>query len=188
MLTDNRVTLSKCSCEQTSKALGVRICAEASYPASTKADAPYFPFTGPVSAAIELQKTDDHQAYEFEAYLKAEKQNGAVNRFARLAFNTPGSKVDREIFVDVTLDSAGRKVSANLQTPWKMATIDGKCTVLINDTKYILICLSEGFYKLTNLGDVYILKALNVMQNGSLRFSFTTKEIQYTMNVLYSVT
>jgi hypothetical protein len=125
MLTDNRVTLSKCSCDQTSKALGVRICAEASYPASTKADAPYFPFTGPVSAAIALHKTDDHTAYEFEAYLKAEKQNGAINRFARLSFNTPGSKVDREIFVDMTMDAANNKVSANLQTPWKVATIDG---------------------------------------------------------------
>ena len=126
MLTDNRVTLSKCSCDKTAQALGVRMCAELSYPASTKADAPYFPFTGPVTGSVELTKTDDHEAYEFEAYLKAEKEKGAINRFARLSFNTPNSKVDREIFADVTLDSANQKVSANVRTPWKQATIDGK--------------------------------------------------------------
>jgi len=125
MLTDNRVTMSKCSCDKTSQALGVRVCGEVSYPATSKADAPYFPFTGPISASVELLKTDDHKAYELEAYLKTEKAKGSINRFARFSFNTPGSKVDREILADVAIDSANQKVTANLKTPWKEATIDG---------------------------------------------------------------
>ena len=126
MLTDNRVTLSKCSCKQTENALGVRLCGEVSYPASNKADAPYFPFTGPISAAIELQKVDDHDSYEFEAYLKTVKEKGAINRFARFAFDTKGSRVDRKILAEISLDSADQKLSASLMTPWKQATIDGK--------------------------------------------------------------
>jgi hypothetical protein len=125
MLTDNRVDMSKCSSMHLEKALGVRLCADVSYPASNKADAPYFPFTGPVSAAIALHKVDDHESYEFEAYLKTVKEKGSLNRFARLAFNTPGSKVDREIVAEISLDSSDQKLSASLKTPWKQATVDG---------------------------------------------------------------
>ena len=126
MLTDNRVTMAKCSCDKTAKALGVRLCAEVSYPASSKADAPYFPFTGPFSASVELLKTDDHENYELEAYLKTEKVNGAINRFARFSFDTPNSRVNRKIFADIAIDSPNQRVSANLNTPWKQARVDGK--------------------------------------------------------------
>lgn len=56
-----------------------------------------------------------------------ERRNGAIanTHTARLAFNTPGSRVDREILAEVIIDRADMKVSANMKTPWKRATVDG---------------------------------------------------------------
>jgi hypothetical protein len=55
----NRQTKKVCSGDNLSKITGMELCAELQYPnASLKADAPYFPMTGPVSAGISLHKRD----------------------------------------------------------------------------------------------------------------------------------
>jgi len=126
MLTDDIKTVEKCSGKSLEKVLGVKLCGALSYPVTSKADAPMFPFTGPIDGAIELTKVDDHQSYEFEARLETTKEGRKTKtHIARLAFNTPGSRVDREILAEAVIDRVDMKVSASLKTPWKQGTIDG---------------------------------------------------------------
>jgi hypothetical protein len=67
MITANRQTKKVCSGDNLSKITGMELCAELQYPnASLKADAPYFPMTGPVSAGISLHKRDSHASYNLE--------------------------------------------------------------------------------------------------------------------------
>lgn len=126
MLTDNIKVVGKCSGKSMEQALGLKLCSELSYPATSKDDAPMFPFTGPISGSVVLTKVDDHKSYEFDARFETTKEGKmAKTHVARLAFNTPGSRVDREILAEVVIDRADMKVSANLKTPWKQATVDG---------------------------------------------------------------
>ena len=67
MITKNRQTKKVCSGDKLSKITGLELCAEIQYPnASLKADAPYFPLTGPISAGITLHKRDTHTSYNLE--------------------------------------------------------------------------------------------------------------------------
>jgi hypothetical protein len=68
MVEDNRQTLSYCSSQKVVTYTGLELCAEIEYPnASNKADAPYFPLTGPVSAGVYLYNRDTHVKYILEA-------------------------------------------------------------------------------------------------------------------------
>ena len=68
MIEENRQTFSKCSSEKVVTITGLELCAEVEYPnASLKADAPYFPLTGPVSAGVYLYNRDTHVKYILEA-------------------------------------------------------------------------------------------------------------------------
>ena len=79
MLTDNRKEVSKCMGGKTlEKLLGLRLCADVSYPSTSKADAPHFPLTGPISASIALHKVDNHKSYDFEARLQTTKVRNEV--------------------------------------------------------------------------------------------------------------
>ena len=42
--------------------------------------------------------------------------------------DTPGSKVDRHIEVDLTLDRKNMEVMAQLTSPWKQASLQGNMT------------------------------------------------------------
>lgn len=68
MTEDNRQSLAYCSPEKIVTITGLELCAEVSYPnTSKKSDAPYFPITGPVSAGIYLYNRDTHVKYRMEA-------------------------------------------------------------------------------------------------------------------------
>ena len=68
MLTTNRQEKKLCSGQQLSRIFGAQICATTAYPnASTTLEAPYFPFTGPVSMELTLLKTDEHNSYRLLA-------------------------------------------------------------------------------------------------------------------------
>jgi len=48
----------------------------------------------------------------------------------RVSFNTPGSRVDRELTTEFTLDRRQRQVQLDIRTPWKTANVRGS---LVNE-------------------------------------------------------
>ena len=68
MITDNRQTKEICSGKKLATITGLEMCGTLQFPnASLKADAPYFPLTGPVSMEIALFKRDSHKSYKLES-------------------------------------------------------------------------------------------------------------------------
>lgn len=45
----------------------------------------------------------------------------------RLSFNTPDSRIDRELTTEFILRRPQRQVLVNIKTPWKKINIDGSC-------------------------------------------------------------
>jgi hypothetical protein len=111
--------------------MGLELCGEISYPwdETRTEDVPFFPFTGPTSAKLYLNKRDTYTGFHFEAKYLQEKtrSQGAVQikDIARVQFNTPGSSVDRELLFDFELDRAGRQIRLNMKSPWKKADLTG---------------------------------------------------------------
>lgn len=67
MITQNRQTKKLCTGDDLSHVTGLELCGEISYPnASLKADSPYFPLTGPLTAGVTLYKRDSHTSYKME--------------------------------------------------------------------------------------------------------------------------
>ena len=75
MITDGRVERSACVGGPLVNALGVELCGQVSLPRLTKSGAPWYPFTGPSTASIVLNKRDSFTKYHFEAKMLKEKVN-----------------------------------------------------------------------------------------------------------------
>ncbi|XP_063427202.1 apolipophorins-like [Mytilus trossulus] len=121
MITANRQTKKVCSGDKLAKIIGLELCAELQYPnASLVADAPYFPMTGPVSAGLTLLKRDTHESYNMEYKFVKDKQEAR----ARVAFSTPGSKVDRELSFDCLVRS-DPLLEISMISPWKRVSVRG---------------------------------------------------------------
>lgn len=73
---------------------------------------------------------------------------------ARLAFNTPGSRVDREFVADYRLDQAARTLSAHLRTPWKEAIVAGSVinTPALKNANILMTV--DGKYKYSAIAEV----------------------------------
>ncbi|XP_045158693.2 uncharacterized protein LOC123524511 [Mercenaria mercenaria] len=122
MITENRQSLSYCSPEKVVTVTGLELCAEVEYPnASMKADAPYFPMTGPVSAGVYLYNRDTHVKYRMEAKSIHNKAKNIVH----FTFNTPDSRIDRHVEVDFSLNKVDLTLDATLTSPWKKANVQG---------------------------------------------------------------
>ncbi|XP_052255844.1 uncharacterized protein LOC127861416 isoform X2 [Dreissena polymorpha] len=123
MVTDNRQRLISCSGSKLAQITGLEICSELEYPNASLTDAaPYFPFTGPVTAAVTLFKRDlKMTGYKLEAKnLHTDSENTL-----RFEFSTPNSKIDRSIGVDLSLNKQKGTVDASLQSPWKKGFFKG---------------------------------------------------------------
>ncbi|KAJ8307373.1 hypothetical protein KUTeg_015457 [Tegillarca granosa] len=135
MITENRKTKTVCTGDKMAKITGLELCGEVQFPnASLKADAPYFPFTGPVSLALDMYKRDTHTSYQMEARIvNGVTQTQTFTRLRtkeeasmRLGFNTPGSTVDRAFAADFILRKEDKTLEMNMISPWKKATFTGK--------------------------------------------------------------
>ena len=68
MITENRQTVKMCTGDMASRITGLELCGELQYPnASTTANGPYFPFTGPTSFSVTLYKRDTLTSYKLLA-------------------------------------------------------------------------------------------------------------------------
>ncbi|XP_052103665.1 uncharacterized protein LOC127737174 [Mytilus californianus] len=122
MITQNRQTKKLCTGDKLSHVTGLELCGEISYPnASLKADSPYFPLTGPLTAGVTLYKRDSHTSYKME--YKFGKTKSVVT--ANIGLNTPGSKVDREMRLGFNLNMKKHDIEMLMLSPWKKATFNG---------------------------------------------------------------
>ncbi|XP_050403910.2 uncharacterized protein LOC126819756 [Patella vulgata] len=122
MVTDNRKVATVCTGSRMAKVTGLELCGEISFPnASMKADAPYFPFTGPVGVSLTLHKRDSHIGYR----LLAKKTQSPSTNVVQLALDTPGSKIDRDMSFDFILDTKNNDMEVRMRSPWVQAASKG---------------------------------------------------------------
>ncbi|GFS10552.1 microsomal triglyceride transfer protein large subunit [Elysia marginata] len=122
MITENRKEFELCTCAKTAEITGAVLCGQISFPnASMQSEGPYFPLTGPSSASLVLRKTDTHSGYK----LLAKRVENKKMSVAQISFNTPGSKVNRVILIDMTMNYPRQSLDAQVVSPWKKAAIAG---------------------------------------------------------------
>ncbi|XP_056009974.1 uncharacterized protein LOC125679922 [Ostrea edulis] len=123
MITKNRKTHKTCTGSYLSKITGLKLCGEIQFPnASLEVNAPYFPLTGPVNIDLSLLKVDSHKSYNVEARFTSSKKEVNI----RMAFDTPGSRVDRALSAEFLLNKADPKIQLGLQSPWSKYAFTGK--------------------------------------------------------------
>ncbi|XP_064626174.1 apolipophorins-like [Lineus longissimus] len=211
MIDSNRVNTKKCTGDKLTKVLGIELCGEISYPTTPDmSDVPTFPMTGPAKMSVVLNKLDSHTSYDFEAILKTTKvrTNGqtALSHAARLGFNTPGSKTDREFLFDFLLNRGSKALNFELKTPWKKANLNGALVqqddlkratlrLMIDETKEYSVMAeiqmdterdSQGAEKktLTPNIEIRIPDRQPVLISGSVTSSTATnKYLEYSLNV-----
>ncbi|XP_056021701.1 uncharacterized protein LOC130054813 [Ostrea edulis] len=123
MITKNRQTHKTCTGSRLSKVTGLKLCGEIQFPnASLDANAPYFPLTGPVNIDLSLLKADSHKSYNIEARFTSSKKDVNI----RMAFDTPGSRIDRALSAEFLLNKADSKIQLGLQSPWSKYAFTGK--------------------------------------------------------------
>lgn len=109
---------SRCTSRPMTDATGLELCAEASLPWGRDVK---FPQIGAAIARVYLNKRDTYRGAHFEtSYIPS---NGVDT--VRVSFNTPGSRVDREMTANFRLDRPQKQVHLDVKTPWKKATVDG---------------------------------------------------------------
>ncbi|KAI8787576.1 apolipophorin [Biomphalaria glabrata] len=102
--------------------LAVEFCGDVQFPnASTMADAPYFPLTGPVKVNVMSFRKDTHTAYKFYAQRTESKDKST----AHFLLNTLGSKVNRMISADVTIGYAPKQLDVIINSPWRKLNLNG---------------------------------------------------------------
>jgi len=119
----NAVSKKRCTDPTVARKLGLELCGELSYPGVAPNGRLYLT-SGPTVAKIYINKLDTFTGAKFEASFISAKDTGICT--ARLAFNTPGSTVDREVTVDFRLDKPNKDLTFNLKSPWKKISVTGQ--------------------------------------------------------------
>jgi hypothetical protein len=118
-----------CSGDTLSQLLGVKLCGEM-FSAQSDVAMPTKHY------GVFIEKTDESlETYEMEV----EIHTGAISYPKSFLFNTPGSKVDREVRLDVDVDSETKTVQ--IRTPFKELKFEGKMTA---QTKGELLMTVDG--------------------------------------------
>jgi hypothetical protein len=140
MITDNRLTKSRCTGAWGAKIIGMELCGEVAFPrAFHVVDAPWFPFSGPASAKVTLYKRDTYRGFHFETKFMQEKVRGhIVGDQAKVSFSTPGGSLDREFTADFKLNRGDMTTSLYVKTPWTKANIDGS-VIYTDETKRLTL-------------------------------------------------
>lgn len=117
-----KVEYKKCFDEDLSTKLGWELCGEVSYPNDPTGIK--LPTKGPSAVKVYINKRDTFTSARVEASFirnQAEKTDTA-----RFSFNTPGSRIDREVTADFKLDRINKDISLKIKSPWKRVTVSGQ--------------------------------------------------------------
>ena len=116
-------TYKKCTPAGMTKVIGMEMCVDVTLPTFHQTGLPLPPLTGPMNAAVFIEKKDTHSGYTFTAKYQTERSTSAGNtynkRTVHLNIDTPGSQVDRKLLIEGIYDPANMAASAQLVSPWK---------------------------------------------------------------------
>ena len=80
MLTNPQSDITQCVGGSASRAFGLELCGELSYPYdSSRSETPFFPFTGPSKARIYLNKRETYTGFHFEAKYLQQKVSSCAH-------------------------------------------------------------------------------------------------------------
>lgn len=128
LATADQIELSKCA---KSAILGVEACAEIAFPRPfANSAAAWFPFSGPALAKFYIDKIDTHRGFHVEAKYVQDKgrRDGKMMilaDMAKISLDMPGSRADRELTAEVTVNHAEPGVKLTLRSPWKKLDVAG---------------------------------------------------------------
>lgn len=107
----------RCTSRDVAEKTGLEMCGELTVP-KVGAGA-----LGAAVARIYINKLDTYKGFHFDAsYVKSTTDDSDT---VRVSFNTPGSRVDRELTTIFTLKRPQSQFNMNIKTPWKRVNVDG---------------------------------------------------------------
>lgn len=130
LATADQIEMSKCA---RSAVLGVEACAEIAFPRPfANSAAAWFPLSGPAMAKIYINKLDTHRGFHVEAKYVQDKgrHNGrmvVLADMAKISLDMPGSRTDRELTAELTVNRAEPGVKLAIRSPWKKLDVSGEC-------------------------------------------------------------
>lgn len=139
---DEKEEARGCSSEGLSRALGMQLCTELAYP---RPETPTFPLGGPAVLKVVLFKTDTFDSYQFRYALRNDRH---VKQLL-VAFDTPGSVVDRKLRASLDYDAKKASLEADVRSPafWVRAegkVSDGTVTATLEVDGEELLALNAG--------------------------------------------
>ncbi|CAL1268821.1 unnamed protein product [Larinioides sclopetarius] len=118
--------LQSCTGRGMSKVFGVKICSSLDLP-PYRPNSPLQPLNGPASFSLYIEKTDPAlKSYNFDAEWKNEMKKGGFVKYGVFSLNTPESKVDRDVKMEVYVNEADHTATLKIKTPIKKLGINAK--------------------------------------------------------------
>ncbi|GFR60743.1 apolipophorin [Elysia marginata] len=148
---ETRTKTKVCTGNKMAAIFGLQLCTELHRPVlSTRSNYAEYLLNGPARIGATLYKKDRQSGYQLSATLSQGKKNGIF----QLRFDTPGSKVDRKLDLDATINYPKREVNAALLLPWKQTNVTVKMTsrrslysaagrVMVGKTGALYACAAE---------------------------------------------
>ncbi|GFT71844.1 vitellogenin [Nephila pilipes] len=131
--------LQSCTGRTISKLFGVKFCSELELP-PYRPNAPLQPLNGPASFNLFIEKTDPTlKSYNFDAQWRTEMKNGAFVEHGMFAINTPESKVDRDVNMELYVNQADLTATLKIKTPVKKLGVNAK---LVDGTSQVKLDFS----------------------------------------------
>lgn len=116
-----------CSTDFMSSLTGMKSCMQLTYVnSSLHPTAPYFPLTGPFRIHIDITKNDTFNVYELIFRHQKKISTRKSGTYMMFHFDTPGSKVDRKLRAQYSLDWTNWAAKASIVTPFIKMTASGK--------------------------------------------------------------
>ena len=128
------------------KIIGMELCGSVSYPpVFSEMGKPWPPLAGPMEIKLELLKRDTMTGY---AMLTKWIKDGRGTRTVVATFNTPGSRIDRELTLEMDMNPEENNMRFNLRSPWKRIEIGvGKYII------FVIYTMVSGYTIYINLYD-----------------------------------
>ncbi|RUS84918.1 hypothetical protein EGW08_007328, partial [Elysia chlorotica] len=118
---DERTKAEFCTGRNVDEIFGLELCAEAQSPISSmRSNYAEFLLNGPARISATLYKTDSHKKYHISAGLTQSKKN----KLFQVHIDTPGSKVNRKLGLDATVNIPKQEVNAIAVLPWRRTSVN----------------------------------------------------------------
>ncbi|GBN12727.1 Apolipophorin, partial [Araneus ventricosus] len=118
--------LQSCTGRGISKVFGVKICSSLDLP-PYRPNSPLQPLNGPAAFSLFIEKTDPTlKSYNFDAQWKNEMKKGGFVKHGVFSLNTPESRVDRDVKMELYVNEADHTATLKIKTPVKKFGVNAK--------------------------------------------------------------